>query len=112
MSNNVNSSKLSELVVVERKTLKQDKDGNPVWEEYYKGYAYVIDRAGGEALISSQNKRVSTAKTMFTFRSSVISANILPTMRIVWRGLVHEILTPTIFSSDRNYVTVETVRQY
>lgn len=106
------SSKLSHKVRVERKGDKTDEWGSPVWEEFFTAYAQPADRAGGESLISSQNKRVSTARTMFTFRATPKSAAILPTMRIVWNGFNHEILTPVVFSDDRAFVSVETVRRY
>ena len=107
-----NSSELSNRVKVERQSGAKDAWGNPQWEEYLSAHAKVADRAGGETLVNSQNKRVSTAKTTFTLRANPKSAGILPTMRIIWRGFVHEILTPVIFSDDRNFVSVETVRRY
>ena len=106
------SSALSSLARVERQTGESDEFGNPEWEECFTAYAKVSDRAGGEALINSQNKRVSTAKTTFTFRTTLQSAGILPTMRIIGRGFVHEILTPVVYSDDRAFVSVETVRRY
>lgn len=107
-----NSSALSQIARVERKTGAADAYGNPEWETFFEAYAKVADRAGGESLITSQNKRVSTAKTTFTFRATMQSAAIVPTMRIIWRGFVHEILTPLIFSDDRNFVSVEAIRRY
>lgn len=107
-----NSSELSNRITVERESGTKDEWGNPQWEEYLSAYAKVADRAGGETVVNSQNKRVSTAKTTFILRANPKSAGILPTMRIIWRGFIHEILTPTIFSDDRNFVSVETLRRY
>lgn len=106
------SSRLSRLVRVERMSGQKDEYGNPVWEEFFTAYAQVADRPGSETLITSQEKRVSTAKQSFTFRETQQSAAILPTMRIIWKGFVHEILTAVVFSDDRNFVTVEAVRRY
>lgn len=107
-----NSSALSRLVSVERMTGEKDEYGNPVWETFFTAYAQVADRAGSETLIVSQEKRVSTAKTTFTFRNTHQSVAILPTMRIIWRGFKHEILSGPIFSDDRNFASVEAVRRY
>ena len=107
-----NSSALSERVEVERESGDVDAWGNKLYETFFVAFAKVADRAGGETLINSQNKRVSTAKTTFTFRTTLQSAGILPTMRIIWRGFVHEILTPVVYSDDGAFVSVETVRRY
>lgn len=107
-----NSSSLSRLVKVEQKTGASDQYGNPIWETFFTAYAQVADRVGSETLIISQEKRVSTAKTTFVFRNTQQSAAILPTMRIVWHGFKHEILSGPVFSDDRNFVSVEAVRRY
>lgn len=107
-----NSSALSRLVKVEQKTGASDRYGNPVWETFFEAYAQVSDRIGSETLINSQEKRVSTAKTTFIFRANQQSEAITPTMRIVWHGFVHEIISGPIFSDDRNFVTIEAVRRY
>ena len=107
-----NSSALSERVEVERESGDVDAWGNKVYKTFFVAFAKVADRAGGETLINSQNKRVSTAKTTFTFRATAHSAAIVPTMLIKWRGFVHEILTPIIFTDDRNFINVEAVRRY
>ena len=107
-----NSSALSRLVKVEQKTGASYQNGNPVWETFFEAYAQVSDRIGSETLINSQEKRVSTAKTTFIFRANQQSEAITPTMRIVWHGFVHEIISGPIFSDDRNFVTIEAVRRY
>lgn len=107
-----NSSALSRLVKVEQKTGASDKSGNPIWETFFEAYAQVSDRIGSETLINSQEKRVSTAKTTFIFRANQQSEAITPTMRIVWHGFIHEIISGPIFSDDRNFVTIEAVRRY
>lgn len=107
-----NSTKLDKLVKVMKPTGAKDAKGNRLYEEFFSAYAQVSDRAGGETLVNAQNKRVSTAKTTFTFRATEQATQILPTMLVVWRGFEHEILTPTIFSDDRLFVSVEAVRRY
>lgn len=107
-----NSTKLDKIVTVERQAAESGEWGERAYEKFFTAYAQVSDRAGGETLITSQNKRVSTAKTTFTFRATQDSVQINPKMRILLNGFVHEILTPTIFSDDRNFVSVEAVRRY
>ena len=107
-----NSTKLDKLVKVVQLSGQKDDKGNPLYEDFFTAYAQVADRAGAETLDNSQNKRVSTAKTTFTFRATEQATQILPTMLVIWRGFEHEILTPTIFSDDRLFVSVETIRKY
>lgn len=106
-----NSTKLSERIEVKRIS-GRDEYGNEIWSTLFETYAQVSDRAGNEALVSAQEKRVSTAKVTFTMRLTQKSAQILPTDIVVWRGFEHQILTPTIFSDDRVFVSIETVRRY
>lgn len=89
-----------------------DALGEPIYSRYCISFAHVKDIAGNETLIDSQNKRVSTAKTTFTFRSTPETRNILPTMKIRWSGYDHNILTPVVFSDDRLFVSVDAVRTY
>ena len=57
--------------------------------------------------MDAENKIISTAKTTFTFRATEQVKQITPNMRIVWRGFVHIILSPVIFSDDRAFVSIE-----
>lgn len=107
-----NSSALSKFVKVERKTGASDQYGNPLWETFFEAFAQVSDRIGSETLITSQEKRVSTAKTTFTFRANQQSEAITPAMQIVWHGFAHNIISGPIFSDDRNFVIIEAVRKY
>ena len=112
MKPSTDSSRLSEIVKVLVKSEMPDEWGNYTWAEFLKTYAKVADRAGNEVLINSQNKRVSSARTMFVMRDTPKTRAILPTMKIVWRGLAHNILTPPVFTDDRIFLMFETVRDY
>ena len=107
-----NSTKISHIVTVQSKTGQKDDLGNWIWADFLTTYAQVSDRVGSEMFMDAENKIISTAKTTFTFRATEQVKQITPNMRIVWRGFVHIILSPVIFSDDRAFVSIETRREY
>lgn len=107
-----NSSRLSNKAEILRKTTDTDEWGNPRWQYVGVLWCDVKDRAGTEILINSQNKRVSTAKTTFTFRANALAQSIRPDMRIKWRGVDFNILSGPIFTDDRAFVIFEAEREF
>ena len=108
-----NSSALScKAEVFRKKAEAADEWGNPAYESAGVFWCGAKDRAGSETLITSQNKRVSTAKTTFTFRANKFTEAITPDMRIFWRGADFNIISGPIYSDDRNFLIFEAVREF
>ena len=97
---------------VRQKTGEYDAFGNPIWNVIGTFWCGVQDRAGNETLISSQEKRVSSAKTLFTLRANATTTAINAAMEFAWNGYTFNIISGPIFSDDRNFVTFETARDY
>lgn len=107
-----NSSRLTNKARILKKSGKTSDWGNPMYESVGVCWCDVKDRAGGEVLLDSQNKKVSTAKTTFTFRLTPITAQITPDARIQWRDLSFSILSGPIYSDDRAFVSFEAERKF
>lgn len=107
-----NSSALSSRATFKRRAAERDAAGNIVWETVGVCWASAQDRPGGEFLLGAQNKRISTAKTTFTVRSTELTRSITPAMRIEWRGFDFNILSGPIFTDDRNFVQFEGEREF
>ena len=108
-----NSSQLSNKVnVMKKDSTNVDEWGNPRWNIVGVCWCEVRDRAGSETLITAQNKRVSSAKTTFTMRTTSLTQSITADMKFDWRGFSFGILSGPIYSDDRNFVSFETERQF
>lgn len=106
------STQLSNKAKVLKKSGQTDEYGNPLYDVVGVFWCAVKDRIGGETLVNSQNKKVSTARATFTMRASAITEAINPTMLIEWRNYRFDILSGAVFSDDRNFVSFECERKF
>lgn len=64
----MNAGAYRDPVTVERKSFKEDSIGNqrPIWQEYYRGFAYVNNLSGSEYWAAAQTQSQNTI--VFTLR--------------------------------------------
>lgn len=105
------SSNLSERIIVQVKSDTPTQYGALIWNDFLKIWAGIKSRIGSEALVNTQNKRVSTSRTTFTVRRTSQTESITPAMRILWRGNPYGILS-IIETDDRAFLQIEAERKY
>ena len=86
---------LRQRVTFQQRTLAQDSGGAlaPAWANVATVYAEVRSPAGIERFVQESEQRIATATHQVRFRSGAAGVTILPSMRVMWRNRVLEILS-------------------
>ena len=88
----MNAGAYREPVTIEKSSYTEDEIGNqvPVWEEYYRGYAYMNNLSGTEYWEAAQTQAQNTVMFILRFHP-LLSAMNTRAYRLLHRGKAYNI---------------------